>query len=102
MKISDVESGKASAVAGALAPEGKILPEDRPRGSISARSKKSAYVSPLERGMLVAEQALAEVPDVREEQVQELKKRIANGDYQVDGKEVAEMMLRRLAADRVR
>lgn len=102
MKISDIESGRASAAAGEASVEAKILPADRPRGSVSARTRKAGYVSPLEHGMEVAERALADIPDVREDQVQELKKRIANGEYEVKGEDVAEMMLRRLAADRVR
>ncbi|MGC8862317.1 MAG: flagellar biosynthesis anti-sigma factor FlgM [Armatimonadota bacterium] len=39
---------------------------------------------------------------MREELVREIKDRIARGDYEVSGEEVAEMMLRRLAADRMR
>jgi len=52
--------------------------------------------------MLMAEAALANVPDVREDLVRQLKERIHQGDYEVSGEEVAEMMLRRLAADRMR
>lgn len=52
--------------------------------------------------MLVAEEALAGVPDTRDDIVSELKERIQSGEYQVSGQEIAEMMLRRLAADRIR
>jgi flagellar biosynthesis anti-sigma factor FlgM len=100
MKISYNESGKA---AKADAHEEKILPKDRPRGlfSSSPDAKKRA-LSPLEQGMSVAEAALNDVSDVRENLVEELKERINKGEYQVDGKEIADMMLRRLAADRIR
>jgi len=100
MKISNTESGKAAANLGAA--EAKILPKDRPRGLVSAKAAKAKQLSPLERGMLVAEAALAEVPDVREDVVGELKARVDRGDYKVTGDEIAEMMLRRLAADRIR
>lgn len=100
MKISDVETTKALANSGAG--EAKILPEDRPRGLVSAKPKSQAQLSPLERGMAVAEAALADVPDTRDDIVNELKDRIANGEYQVSGLDIAEMMLRRRAADRIR
>ena len=100
MKISRLESGKASANVGESS--AKILPGDMPRGAVSTRAATERQLSPLERGMLLAESALASVPDVREELVREIKDRIARGDYEVSGEEVAEMMLRRLAADRMR
>ena len=34
--------------------------------------------------------------------VEEIKERIKKGEYQVSGEEIAEMMLRRRAADRIR
>lgn len=100
MKISNTESGKAAA--GVDAAQAKILPEDRPRGLVSAGKRAAKHLSPLEKGMAVAEAALAEVPDTRDDVVDELKKRIQSGEYQVKGEEVAEMMMRRLAADRIR
>ena len=100
MKISDFESNKAAS-AGAEA-QGKILPEDRPKGLISSKESNSKQLTPLEHGMVVAEAALADVPDIREEIVNQLKERIEKGEYKVSGKEIAEMMLRRRAADKLR
>lgn len=100
MKISDFETGKAMASAGAA--EAKILPEDRPRGLVSGKSDSSKRLSPLERGMLVAEGALADVPEIREDVVEDLRERIQRGEYKIDGREVADMMLRRLRADKIR
>jgi negative regulator of flagellin synthesis FlgM len=100
MKISGVESGKAAVNMGAA--EAKILPADRPKGRVSGRTDKARQLSPLEQGMAVAEAALADAPDVREEYVKELKERILKGEYKVSGEEIADMMLRRRAADRIR
>jgi len=100
MKISGVESGKAAVSVGAA--EAKILPADRPRGRVSARTDKARQLSPLEQGMEVAEATLAEIPDVREDIVRDLKQRIEKGEYKVSGEEIAEMMLRRRAADSIR
>ena len=93
MKISIVESGKALANTGAA--EAKILPKDRPRGHSSLRDKPGRKLSPLEQGMAVAESALAEVPDIREDLVNDLKDRIARGDYTISGKDVADMIDRK-------
>jgi anti-sigma28 factor (negative regulator of flagellin synthesis) len=40
-------------------------------------------------------------PDVREDIVMKLKERIEKGEYSVSGEEIAEMMVRRMKADRV-
>jgi len=100
MKITRVESGKASGSMGAA--EAKILPKDRPRGLVSSKPQGGKQLSPLEQGMAVAEAALVGIPDTREEIVAELKERIQKGEYKIDGQEIAEMMMRRLAADRIR
>lgn len=47
-------------------------------------------------------QAIKAMPEVREDKVKELSDKIAQGNYSVDAKEVAEKMLGRLMADRVR
>lgn len=100
MKISGIESGRAAA--NAAGAEQRILPEGRPKGLVSPKGASGKQLSPLERGMLVAEAALADVPDTRDELVIELKERIRKGDYKVSGHEIADMMMRRLAADRIR
>ncbi len=100
MKISGVESSKAAV--NPTAADAKILPENRPRGHVAERRSGSVSLSPLEQGMAVAEAALKDVPDVREAYVSELKAKILKGEYKVSGEEIAEMMLRRRAADRIR
>lgn len=100
MKISRIESGKAVGAAGAA--EAKILPKDRPRGLVSSKPVGNRQLSPLEKGMAVAEAALASVPDIREDVVNDLKERIARGEYRVSGQEIADMMIRRLEADKIR
>lgn len=103
MKISETESLKAAAGGCVTGSEqAKILPADRPKGLVSARAKTSRFATPLERGMSVAEAALSKVPEVRDELVEDIKTKIKSGQYKVSADEVAEMMLRRLAADRVR
>lgn len=99
MKISKVESGRAYINTGV---EEKILPKERPFSSTRINSKEQAFISPLAQGMAVAEEALKAVPDVREDIINSLKERIQNGTYKVSGEEIAEMLIRRNSADKIR
>ncbi|MEN6520307.1 MAG: flagellar biosynthesis anti-sigma factor FlgM [Armatimonadota bacterium] len=96
MKISSIECGNAAASATESRVDEKILPKNMPRKS--ART----HMTPLEQGIAVAQDALRDIPDIREDIVNNLKERIANGDYKVSGEDVADMMMRRRAADRIR
>jgi len=100
MKISITECGHAAS-SKEYGKQEKILPKQMPRKKADDPAAR-AHLTPLEQGILVAEEALKEVPDVREELIEGLKKRIQNGEYKVSGEEVADMMMRRRAADRIR
>jgi len=100
MKISSAECGRATADASQA--QAKILPSVRPKGMGGIKASEKKILSPLERGMAVAEEALAAVPEIREDIVADVKDRISRGEYNVSGDEIADMMLRRLAADRIR
>jgi flagellar biosynthesis anti-sigma factor FlgM len=99
MKISSTECGKAVVNTGEHVEE-KILPKDMPRKRASSAEK--AHLTPLEQGILVAEEALKSVPETRDEIVEDLRRRIQSGEYKVSGEDVADMMMRRRAADRIR
>ncbi|MDO8683016.1 MAG: flagellar biosynthesis anti-sigma factor FlgM [Armatimonadota bacterium] len=100
MKISSFESGKAGHVSPAQSQ--KILPKDRPRRKELRSQLAEAQLTPLEQGILQAERALESIPDVREDIVESLAKKIQEGKYQVSGQEIADMMIRRRLADRIR
>lgn len=55
----------------------------------------------LREGRRVAE-TLASTPDIREDVVASLKEQVESGAYRVSGEQIAEMMVRRCQADRVR
>lgn len=100
MKISKVEYAKTAGTDASV--EQRILPEERPRKKGERSAVAKAQLTPLEQGILTAEEALKEIPDVREEIVADLKARIEKGEYKVSGEEIADMMMRRLRADRIR
>ena len=98
MKISSAEYAKSHSSDS----EARVLPEGDIKSLVHARNKSKKSSTPLEQGIAIAQEALESVPDVRSEVVEELKKRISSGEYNVSGEEIAEMMLRRLRADKVR
>jgi flagellar biosynthesis anti-sigma factor FlgM len=102
MKISNVESGKAAENIADKALDSRILPEVKPRRKVMKDPAARAELTPLEQGIVVAQQAMENVSDVREEIVAKLKESIQKGEYSVSGEEIADMMMRRRAADRIR
>ena len=56
-------------------------------------STDKVEISNFGRELQVAKQAVAAVPDVREDRVSELKNRIQNGTYSVSGESFAEKLL---------
>ena len=61
---------------------------------------KSVEPDPAEVAAVV--EVVKAAPDVREDIVMQLKERIEKGEYKVSGDEIADMMIRRMRADRVR
>ncbi|MDO8586487.1 MAG: flagellar biosynthesis anti-sigma factor FlgM [Armatimonadota bacterium] len=102
MKISSFESGKAGHVSPASQPAPRILPKDRPRRRELRSHLAEAQLTPLEQGILKAERALEKIPDIRHELVEPLKKAIQEGTYKVSGQDIADMMIRRRLADKIR
>jgi len=100
MKISQFESGQAGAEA-CPSQQGKILPEEF-RASLYREKRQGRPRTSREEAIEVAMKALEEVPDVREDLVEEIRARLERGEYRVDPEEVGEMMVRRMRADRIR
>jgi negative regulator of flagellin synthesis FlgM len=59
----------------------------------SAPSTSSAEISSKAKDMAKAHAVASAAPDVREDRIAELKKRIASGEYRVDSDAVAEKMI---------
>ncbi len=89
MKITDTQS-----IAKLTKLEGKSPAESRPDAPSPPSNTDRVTLSPEARELLAAQQKLAEIPDVREEKVHEIKARIANGSYRIDGGKIAEKMIR--------
>ncbi len=100
MKITATESGQAKAGARESTGIG-ILPAGSMQDTRDAECNRRPPTS-REEAIGVAMAAVAEIPDVREDLVADLKAKIERGEYSVRGEDVAEMMLRRMRADSLR
>jgi negative regulator of flagellin synthesis FlgM len=61
--------------------------------------KDRVSLSPQARELLNAQRALAAIPDVRAEKVEEIKTRIADGSYRIDSEQIAGKMIRESLPD---
>lgn len=82
--------------------QNKVAKSDKPAGASPASKKDEVILSTQAQEFGQIYQAIRAMPEVREDKVKELAERIAQGDYSVDAREVAEKMLGRLMADRLR
>ena len=80
---------------------------DQNKVSQTAKTKGTAPTSQKDEVILSSQaqefgqifQAIKAMPEVRQDKVQEIAGRIAQGDYSVDAREVAEKMVGRILAD---
>ncbi|MDI6827567.1 MAG: flagellar biosynthesis anti-sigma factor FlgM [Armatimonadota bacterium] len=101
MQISALEVAKLLAAESAkLTTQG--APDLKVEGLTPDALPESKIVEPDAAEVERVVQMVKEMPDVREEIVMRLKERIEKGEYKVSGEEIAEMMLRRMRADKIR
>ncbi len=73
--------------------------ESHPKDSSPARRRDRVSLSPQARELLKAQRVLAAIPDVREDKVEEIKARIADGTYRIDSDQIAAKMIREVLSD---
>ncbi len=64
---------------------------------VDAPDADRAIVSADARALAAARQAVASAPDVRQDKVDAIKERIANGTYEVSPRQLAQKLLRHVA-----
>lgn len=83
----------------------KIYAENKPaksgklQGSSPAGKKDEVILSSQAQEIGQIYQALKAMPEVREDKIKEISDRIAQGNYSVEAKDVAEKMIGRIMAD---
>lgn len=81
--------------------QNKVTQTTKTTGTTPASKKDEVILSTQAQEFGQIFQAIKAMPDVRQEKVQEIANKIAQGDYSVDAREVAEKMLGRMLADNI-
>ncbi len=93
MKISDTKSPVSELVSQQITNEKKVNSEPGKQLADKAIADEKVSLSSAAKDIQRAEKAIKELPDVREEKVQELKSQIEAGQYNVNGEKIAEKMV---------
>ena len=104
MKISNLESLRASQTDAVARPAGVTGVSPLPTGAAGQAGAPAAQVelSSQAQALASAKAAVEATPDTRDDLVAKLKAQIDGGTYQVSGADIADQMLRRAQADRIR
>ena len=92
MKVSDVKHPSAQLVQNYQKNDNMKMDVDRQVGG-SATPEEKVDLSTKAKDIQGLKSAITNLPDVREEKVQELKNRIESGKYNVSGEKIAEKMV---------
>lgn len=93
MKISDVKDVNAQIVQQYQKNDSHAAGSDKRTVNSAAMMEEKVDLSTLAKDIQQAKKALSEVPDVREDKVQEIKNRIEKGTYNVSGEAIAGKMV---------
>jgi len=95
MKISDDLPTRDKSPANAkTADQGKVIPLEVRNPGHDQRSEERVSISQKAADIKKIREIVQKTPDVRPDRVALLKKKIADGDYTVNGKDIADKMLR--------
>jgi len=81
---------------------GKLNPSTRVGERFPEEETDALHISVSPQDVSMVKSVIKTVPDVREEKVRDVSRRIREGTYRVKSEEVAEKLLGRLMADRLR
>lgn len=98
MIISRHQIGKVLA---ACADQLRLERTERGRPTGPAVGKDRVTLSDRATEVALAREVLKDVPEVRHERVQELRKLVSEGKYRVSAEEIAEKIIGRTVADRI-
>jgi negative regulator of flagellin synthesis FlgM len=95
MKISaDLPTRDSSPATKKTADQGKVVPLEVSNHRHDQRSEEKVSISQKASDIKKIRAIVQKTPDVRADRVALLKKKIADGDYAVNGKDIADKMLR--------
>ncbi|HHY34958.1 MAG TPA: flagellar biosynthesis anti-sigma factor FlgM [Firmicutes bacterium] len=81
---------------------GKLSPSARPDELPAGGLPDALSISVSPQDVSMVKSVIKNIPEVREEKVREISRRLREGTYHVEPEEVAEKLLGRLMADKLR
>ncbi len=93
MKISDIKDVNAQMIQQYQRNEGVPPTVDKQAGAAAVKPEETVDLSTMARDIQQAKVEVSELPEVREEKVQEIKAQVENGTYNVSGEQIANKMV---------
>jgi len=93
MKITETGNSLAELISQYKTSENKVIPEPKKQAYDSVVQEEKVSLSSAARDIQRAEEAVKELPEVREEKVLELRDQIEAGKYDANGEKIAGKML---------
>jgi len=93
MKISDVKDISAQMVQQYQKNDNYAANSDKQAANATTITEEKVDLSTMAKDIQQAKNALSQVPDVREEKVQEIKSQVDSGKYNVSGEKIAGKMV---------
>lgn len=93
MKVSDIKDVNAQMVQQYQRNENIASVVDKQAGAAAVKPEETVDLSTMARDIQQAKVEVSQLPDVREEKVQEIKAQVETGTYNVSGEQIANKMV---------
>ncbi len=93
MKISDIKDVSAQMVQQYQKSDNYVANTEKQAVSAPTKTEEKVDLSTQAKDIQLAKNALSQLPDVREQKVQEIKSQVENGKYNVSGEKIAGKMV---------
>jgi negative regulator of flagellin synthesis FlgM len=99
MKISDLKDANAQVIQQYQRSDNPAVNSDKPAISAALKPEEKVDLSTKAKDIQQAQNALNNLPDVREEKVQEIKVQVEKGTYKVNAEKIADKMVKESIVD---
>ena len=99
MKISDLKDASAQMIQQYQRSDSSAVSSDKQVSNAAVQPEEKVDLSTKAKDIQQAQNALNNLPDVREEKVQEIKVQVEKGTYKVNAEEIADKMVKESIVD---
>lgn len=93
MKISDIKDVSSQMVQQYQKNDNYVANTEKQASNATAKTEEKVDLSTQAKDIQLAKNALSQLPDVREQKVQEIKSQVDSGKYNVSGEKIAGKMV---------